>query len=87
MKRDSSFTAKWRSKRLHRKCVYCAYCRLLPDIPSSYETWYCDIKETEVQVMKFLESNKNFVKEYTELFFPYEKDNSMYYYAILKKVK
>ena len=45
------------------------------------------IKETEVQVMKFLESNKNFVKEYTELFFPYEKDNSMYYYAILKKVK
>ena len=52
---------------------------------------YCvptiDIKETEVQVMKFLESNKNFVKEYAELFFPYEKDNSMYYYAILKKVK
>ena len=48
MKRDSSFTVKWRSKRLHRKCVYCAYCRLLPDIPSSYETWYCDIKETEV---------------------------------------
>ena len=37
--------------------------------------------------IKFLESNKNFVKEYTELFFPYEKDNSMYYYAILKKVK
>ena len=28
-----------------------------------------------------------FVKEYTELFFPHEKDNSMYYYAILKKVK
>ena len=55
------------------KLVYCA-----PTI---------DIKETEVQVMKFLESNKNFVKEYTELFFPHEKDNSMYYYAILKKVK
>ena len=34
-----------------------------------------------------MEEFKNFVKEYTELFFPHEKDNSMYYYAILKKVK
>ncbi len=52
---------------------------------------YCvptvDIKETEVQVMKFLENNKGFIKEYAELFFPHEKDNSMYYYAILRKTK
>lgn len=44
-----------------------------------------NIKETMITVHKFLEDRKDFnlVKEST--FFPFEKDNSVFYYAILEK--
>ena len=46
-----------------------------------------NIKETLVQIKKFLDKHKNFslVKEVTS--FPNEKGNSLYYFAILKKEK
>lgn len=44
-----------------------------------------DIKETLVQINKFLDKHKEFsiVKEVTS--FPHEKGNSLYYFALLKK--
>lgn len=44
-----------------------------------------NIKETVVQIYKFLEKHKNYHEEYSEMFFPFEKDNSTYYFAILRK--
>ena len=46
-----------------------------------------DIKETLVQMKKFLDTHKNFslVKEITS--FPNEKGNSLYYFALVKKEK
>ena len=50
---------------------------------------YCvptfDIKETMLIVHKFLEIKKDFklVKECT--YFPFEKDNSVFYYAVFEK--
>ena len=44
-----------------------------------------DIKETMLIVHKFLEKNKDFklIKENT--YFPFEKDNSVFYYAVFEK--
>ncbi len=44
-----------------------------------------NIKETVVQIYKFLEKHKNYHEEYSEMFFPFEKNNSTYYFAILRK--
>ena len=38
-------TAKWRNNRLHRKCLFCAYLKLLPSIgPFVQDTWKCKCK-------------------------------------------
>lgn len=44
-----------------------------------------NIKEMSVQIYKFLEKHSNYKEVYSEVFFPNEKDNSTYYYCILKK--
>jgi len=46
-----------------------------------------NLKETHMQVMKFLEKNKNFEDVRYVMFYPYEKENSIYYYAILRKIR
>ncbi len=44
-----------------------------------------NIKETYVRTRDFLQSNKNFSISGEKLFFPFEQENSVYYYAILKR--
>jgi len=44
-----------------------------------------NIKETYVRTRDFLQSNKNFSITGEKLFFPFEQENSVYYYAILKR--
>ena len=44
-----------------------------------------NIKETYVRTRNLLESNKNFTITGEKLFFPFEHENSVYYYAILKR--
>ncbi len=44
-----------------------------------------NIKETYVRTRDFLQSNKNFTIAGEKLFFPFEQENSVYYYAILKR--
>lgn len=46
-----------------------------------------DIKETEVIMIKFLENHKNYYKVESRYYMPNEKENSLYYFAILKKNK
>ncbi len=46
-----------------------------------------NIKETIVQINKFLQSNKSFKLEKEETFFPQDRLNSIYYFAILRKTK
>lgn len=50
---------------------------------------YCvptfDIKETMVLTHKFLEVKKDFKLDKENAFFPFEKDNSVFYYAIFSK--
>ena len=62
---------------------------LVKELSLSGKLVYCvptfDIKETMLIVHKFLEIKKDFklVKECT--YFPFEKDNSVFYYAVFEK--
>ena len=44
-----------------------------------------NIKETMIITNKFLNAHKEFSKVKEETFFPFEKDNSILYYAIFQK--
>ncbi|MBP5694312.1 MAG: hypothetical protein J6X03_02510 [Bacilli bacterium] len=44
-----------------------------------------NIKETYVRTRDFLQNNKDFTFTGEKLFFPFEQENSVYYYAILKR--
>ena len=46
-----------------------------------------DIKETVVLIYKFLEKHRDFKEEKSLSSFPYDKDNSLYYYSVLRRNK
>ena len=48
MSKKLEIVSNWRNKRLHRRCVFCTFCHLLPQFPVFPEVWYCDCKEKSV---------------------------------------
>lgn len=48
MDKEFNITARWRNKRLHRKCLFCSYVKMLPSTRCSPDTWICQCKDKVV---------------------------------------
>ena len=48
MNKEMGITAKWRNHRLHRKCLFCVFCHVLPECYCAPTVWHCNCKEKAV---------------------------------------